>query len=71
LIPALYLTKFCQSLVHIKQKENKAKMENKIKIFFDDDEESFEKSFEKHSQEMRARMDSAFGSSSGSGSKKA
>ncbi|CBY21134.1 unnamed protein product [Oikopleura dioica] len=38
-------------------------MENKIKIFFEDDEDNFEKSFEKHSQEMRARMDSAFGSS--------
>jgi len=45
-------------------------MENKIKIFFEDDEDNFEKSFEKHSQEMRARMDSAFGSSLGSGSQK-
>ena len=40
-------------------------MDTKIKIFFEDDEDDFEKSFEKHSQDMRARMDSAFGSSSG------
>ena len=45
-------------------------MENKIKIFFEDDEDSLEKSFEKRSQEMRARMDSAFGSASGSGSQR-
>merc|ERR1712004_605822 len=52
--------------IHIEKKKerNKTKMENKIKIFFEDDEESLEKTFEKHSQEMRARMDSAFGSSS-------
>merc|ERR1712035_37697 len=44
-----------------RSKRIKNKMDNRIKIFFEDSDDDIEKTFEKHSQEMRARMDSAFG----------